>query len=50
MCSARARNTAREGAYAPHTEQNNPIEQREQLEHQAGGEQQKLDEDYQQIV
>ena len=26
--------------------QNNPIEQRERLEHQAGGEQQKLDEDF----
>lgn len=29
-----------------YTEQNNPIEQRERLEHQAGGEQQKLDEDF----
>jgi lysyl-tRNA synthetase class 2 len=29
-----------------YTEQNDPIEQREQLEHQAGGEQQKLDEDF----
>ena len=34
-------------AIAPgYTEQNNPIEQRERLEHQAGGEQQKLDEDF----
>jgi hypothetical protein len=31
---------------APHTEQDNSIEQRERLEHQAGGEQQKLDEDF----
>jgi len=29
-----------------YTEQNDPIEQRERLEHQAGGEQQKLDEDF----
>ena len=29
-----------------YTEQNNPIEQRERLEQQAGGEQQKLDEDF----
>ena len=29
-----------------YTEQNNPIEQRERLEHQAGGERQKLDEDF----
>lgn len=29
-----------------YTEQNNPVEQRERLEHQAGGEQQKLDEDF----
>lgn len=29
-----------------YTEQNNPIEQRERLEHQAGGEKQKLDEDF----
>ncbi len=29
-----------------YSEQNNPIEQRESLEHQAGGEQQKLDEDF----
>lgn len=29
-----------------YTEQNNPIEQRERLEHQAGGEQQKMDEDF----
>jgi lysyl-tRNA synthetase, class II len=29
-----------------YTEQNNPIEQRERLEHQAGGEQQKLDDDF----
>jgi lysyl-tRNA synthetase, class II len=29
-----------------YSEQNNPIEQRERLEHQAGGEQQKLDEDF----
>jgi lysyl-tRNA synthetase class 2 len=29
-----------------YTEQNDPLEQRERLEHQAGGEQQKLDEDF----
>ena len=29
-----------------YTEQNDPIDQRERLEHQAGGEQQKLDEDF----
>ncbi|MEI6340707.1 MAG: lysine--tRNA ligase [Verrucomicrobiota bacterium] len=29
-----------------YTEQNDPVEQRERLEHQAGGEQQKLDEDF----
>src|SRR5436190_8493796 len=29
-----------------YTEQNDPIQQRERLEHQAGGEQQKLDEDF----
>jgi len=29
-----------------YTEQNDPIEQRERLQHQAGGEQQKLDEDF----
>jgi len=29
-----------------YTEQNDPIEQRDRLEHQAGGEQQKLDEDF----
>jgi lysyl-tRNA synthetase class 2 len=29
-----------------YTEQNDPIEQRERLEHQAGGEQQKLDDDF----
>ena len=29
-----------------YTEQNDPIEQRQRLEHQAGGEQQKLDEDF----
>jgi lysyl-tRNA synthetase, class II len=29
-----------------YTEQNDPIEQRERLEHQAGGEKQKLDEDF----
>jgi lysyl-tRNA synthetase class 2 len=29
-----------------YSEQNDPIEQRERLEHQAGGEQQKLDEDF----
>lgn len=29
-----------------YTEQNDPIEQRERLEHQAGGEQQKMDEDF----
>jgi len=29
-----------------YTEQNDPIAQRERLEHQAGGEQQKLDEDF----
>jgi lysyl-tRNA synthetase class 2 len=29
-----------------YTEQNDPIEQRARLEHQAGGEQQKLDEDF----
>ena len=29
-----------------YSEQNNPIEQRERLQHQAGGEQQKLDEDF----
>jgi lysyl-tRNA synthetase, class II len=29
-----------------YTEQNDPIEQRERLEHQAGGEQQKIDEDF----
>jgi len=29
-----------------YTEQNDPIEQRERLEHQAGGERQKLDEDF----
>ena len=29
-----------------YTEQNNPIEQRERLEHQAGGEQQKVGEDF----
>lgn len=29
-----------------YTEQNDPMEQRERLEHQAGGEQQKLDEDF----
>jgi lysyl-tRNA synthetase len=29
-----------------YTEQNDPIEQRERLEHQAGGEQQRLDEDF----
>jgi len=29
-----------------YTEENNPLEQRERLEHQAGGEQQKLDEDF----
>src|SRR5262245_59596387 len=29
-----------------YTEQNNLIEQRERLEHEAGGEQQKLDEDF----
>jgi elongation factor P--beta-lysine ligase len=45
-CSARARNTAREARALPENEQSNPIEQRERLEHQAGGEQQKLDEDF----
>jgi lysyl-tRNA synthetase class 2 len=29
-----------------YTEQNDPVEQRERLEHQAGGEQQKIDEDF----
>ena len=29
-----------------YTEQNNPIEQRERMEHQAGGDRQKLDEDF----
>ena len=29
-----------------YTEQNDPVEQSERLEHQAGGEQQKLDEDF----
>lgn len=33
-----------------YTEQNDPIEQRERLEHQAGGEQQKLDEDFLQAL
>jgi lysyl-tRNA synthetase, class II len=33
-----------------YTEQNDPIEQRERLEHQAGGEQQKMDEDFLQAL
>jgi len=37
---------SRPGDCAAYTEQNDPIEQRDRLEHQAGGEQQKLDEDF----
>ena len=34
------------GNFPGYTEQNDPIQQRATLEHQAGGEQQKLDEDF----
>ena len=46
LCVPRGAEHRTRGACAPHTEQNDPIEQRERLEHQAGGEQQKLDEDF----
>jgi lysyl-tRNA synthetase class 2 len=42
-CSARARNTAREARALPKPSRTIPIEPRERLEHQAGGEQQKPD-------
>jgi len=46
LCVPRGAEHRTRGVCAPHTEQNDPIEQRERLEHQAGGEQQKLDEDF----
>src|SRR5947209_17090038 len=46
LCVPRGAEHRTRGACAPHTEQNDPIAQRTTLEHQAGGEQQKLDEDF----
>ena len=45
-CVPRGAEHRTRGACAPRTEQNDPIAQRSTLEHQAGGEQQKLDEDF----
>ncbi len=45
-CVPRGRGTPHARRVRSHTEQNDPIAQRATLEHQAGGEQQKLDEDF----